>query len=564
MAEASVRRLGTVELGAVEEKPTAEEAIDPAPVVLWAGLDPAAVLVYRVKRNDVLRSAAQSFERVEGTGGPFPIAHRVPFTIGDRDVDLYDTSQVHVADVDGDGVDELVLVRTHGAVEVHSVRKTLFKHDAPSGLRPVGAHRARVGGRDVLFLTFVRPREAGLRAKLAGGPRSAVLRVDATGITRLSIGKDDEVLAVGALNLPRSQGVDELLVLAARGDELFLSRHKPDGSPIDGGRKVYVPLDPGRPVQFAFVAGSRRAVLFRGRQACFVEPEKPANWLHLVDLAPIAQNADLVLVGAADGDHPKLIVRNGARLYAVDQDGSYFRWNGGFVPAAAPAPFLSVPAPDGGHALVGVFGSESGGDEILTVHSRRHQLREPPFEQVHAAAERHLGPGILAALKRRLEPTLEGDDLIRDDAMSKERERKKVRAEPTTVEEWKRLLPDSYAAVVQDRRATFTVYALDELEEVRGPGVRPGRFREPDALRAWLAALDLPAETVFTLFRGGARTATFRAPGFLDRAAPTELAVPLVAFRARGPAVAAVVALEPTGDRPGERAALLLVRSEGR
>lgn len=583
MAKVSVRRLGKVEAGMLEESPVSEDFVDPAPVVLWHEGTPAAVLTYRDQGNAVTRSGTQSFARIEeglseklrGLASPFPVSYRYTLTSDEQKketLDLFDLQEVHNADVNGDGVDELVLFRQLGGVAVHGLDKTLFKHDGwasqVASYGPRGVHRARAGGRDVLYAVLSRKvhdeSQSSRPAEVGAADPSIVLRIDGGGVARLSLGaavRDAQVLAVGAVNLPGSQAIDELLVLSSRGDDVFLSRHRPEGSPLDAPRKVYVPFPVAPPIQFAFVPQSKRAVVFQGTRVCFIEADKPVNWIRSVDLEPVAELARLELLGAVDGSSdPKAILLRGDVVYAVNQEGTLFGWSGGgFVPVKEPEPFLRVVPPSPQHNLVGVFAADGGGEELLVVHTRRRQLRDPSFEETLRAAERFLDPAEFTWEKRALEPALDEDSPLRDSLMDEEMRSKGVQQKPATVEEWKRILPESYARMVEDRKLSFTVHALSAMERVHDPKARPDRFRHPDELKTWLAGIELPAETTFDLYRRGQRVTSSRAPGFLDLAARLRLGRRIVAFRARGASAAVVLALEPAGEQPTERAGFFLV-----
>jgi hypothetical protein len=552
MAELSVKRLGTVETGTVEANPTTEERIDPRPAVLWAGDQPAAVITYRAKLNMVLRYASQSFDRVEGHGGPFPITDHFQFLLDDKGpAGSGYSSDIYTADIDGDGVDELVLLREQGGVEVHSLKKTLFKHSIGKHFRPTTVHRARAGGREVLYVQFELDGDEGAKE------RTAVLRVDAGGITRLPLGdavlREGDVLTIGAVNLPGSQAIDELLVFSKRKDEVFLSRHRPDGRPIDTPRKVYVAFSDLGLIEFSFLPQSRRAVVFHhGSEEChFVQADKPVNWIRPVDLAGRRPKFLQVVDVATD---PKVIFLAEKALYALNQEGTYFTWNGSFVPSEKMEPFLRIRPPGAEFGIPLVFVQDGGGEEILIVHSRKHQLRDPPFEEVLKAAERFLNPEDVARNTLDLEPTLEEPSLRRDGYIEDEQKKRGIERRPQTVEEWKKVLPESYAAAVADKRSSFTSYTIVDLQlALDRDGT--GQARHPDELRAWLAALDVPAKTSFDLYLRSAKLGSFQAPGFLDYDAG-------VAFRARRALATVVASLMPTG-KSGERAPIYLVHWNG-
>lgn len=555
----SVKRVGTVVPGVKKDGPI-PDVIDGTPVVLWAGTEPAGVVLHRSRPSRLRKEAVQELETIPEsvTGalrGGVKLESRTP--LGDGQEDRADGFQVRTlvtADLDGDGVEELLVAHQRGGVEVAPWKGTTLRLPAPGGLlasyRPQGVHVARLAGRAEVYLLLGRrvhdeTAKADVLSRMGAGEPYALVRADRSGLSRvtLELAPVHEVLAVGAINRPGSAGVDELYALYRKdaGDDLWLSRHRPDGGLVAAPRRVYAPATAGT-WEAGFVAQSRSAVLWRtdAPEVLFVEPEAPVNWAHGVSLGPVVgQSADLVLGVADGGTTPKLVFRHGDGVYAVDAEGHYQAVSGGaFAAVKGTAPFHRLEAKD---ADVLVVPSVERGDEYLVVRARKAGLRGLEHDELSAAADRFIEQRKLARRRRRAEPSLNDDDIIRDQAMKEERARRGVTEPIRTVEEWRSRLPDSYAADLKDRRGSLDAFysaeltwPLDRPESLDGAG-----YRDPDGLRAWLAARTGVAEVRFEVVGRGAVMQAFRLEGEMG-GAPTDLARSIVEWR-KGPAGAVVV-----------------------
>jgi len=578
MPDTTVTRIGTVELGTVEQERTEEEEKDEAkrssekiaqvPVVLWSGTEPVAVLVYRTKDERHRLRWTQSFERVLGQGGPFPVTSHITYKLKEMYLgeesrhDGYIAEHVTTADLNGDGVDELVLVRRMGGIEAYGAAKELFKTSSVAhDLEPKDVHHARAGGKDVLYVRFWHERKEGEAGEAQRGKvdRSVVVRVDASGAKALPLGPAvlrAEVLAVGAVNRPGSKEIDELLVLSTEErnhENVYLSRHRPDGQPIGEPRKVYCPISGVDTMKFVFVPQSRRAVVVTNdmQDAYFIEAEKPVNWVRRVYVpGDFKRRAVLDFLRVLDPSDPKVIVERRDEkedaLYAFGQEGIYYGWNAGFVPVEGAKPFLELKAPNPKHELVGVVPAQDGSDDLLVVRTRIGYYVDPPPDEVVRAAEKFVNPRYLEAQRKHLEPRLDDISPMRDDLIEEEIKKRGVSEKPKTIEDWKRKVPDSYAAMVEYRRECFHSAMMGAL--IDAPGEYAPNAPQLAELNAWLAAREVPAEVTFDLYRRGERAVSFRIPAYFDSSGLglPELGCPPITFRARGQNVTVVLPLGGT------------------
>jgi hypothetical protein len=260
-----------------------------------------------------------------------------------------------------------------------------------------------------------------------------------------------------------------------------------------------------------------------------------------------------------------VLLRAGPDLYSVDEQGSYYGWSGAFSAGKPSEPYLRLVAPDPTESLTGVYRTDGDGEDLLAVFSRKHQRARPPFDEVYRAAERFLPGEVFERLKAKLD--MMASDTYRDDLIERERKEKGLEHAPQTETEWKSVLPNSYADVLKWRRTTFVTSAMNNMEMGLNPktrfvtGLDAGDPRL-EQMKAWLAQLDLPAETTLAVFRRGARLATARFEGYVAPSSGSRLQRVRVPFRTRGNETTAVLALG-TGESPKERATLVIVRIGG-
>ena len=97
-----------------------EERIEPIPFVIWARDDPRAVLAFHWQPLRSRGQLLQEFSAVRGGGqGAFPLRFEAKAPrnlVRNEDLNLIHTSRIVMADVDGDGGEELVLPRDQGGL----------------------------------------------------------------------------------------------------------------------------------------------------------------------------------------------------------------------------------------------------------------------------------------------------------------------------------------------------------------------------------------------------------------------------------------------------------------
>jgi hypothetical protein len=590
MSGVSVKRLGKVVPGESTARGKPEQ-VDAAPIVLWANGEPAAVLLHRshLDGKEVVEAIAPIPESVTGAiraGGALELETRSKVPEDDADAPRADAFQGRLAvtaDLDGDGVDELIVPRRQGGVEVAPWKGSVLRLPGPSGkakvatYRPMGSQVARLGDRAVVHLLFRRQvhdksADAAELARVGAGEPYALVRADASGLSRvkLELSPVREVLAVGAINRPGSRGVDELFALYRKDDseDVWVSRHQLNGGAIGAPRRVYVPIQALWTWQVTFVPRSSVAVATSGESSSiyFLEPEAPANWAHAVDVKGIVGKGVKGFLGVADaGTKPKAVFWQKDAVYAVDRDGTFCTVEGGsFVASKDKAPFQKVPQGPQGQGEVVVVPSVDRGDEFLVVRAHGGGLRWVEHAELMERADRHLDPKEVARERRRAEPALDDRDSYRDRRMEEERSRRGVRDPVRTLEEWRRLLPDSYAEVAKDRQTSLDVsLSVDLFEPLHDTSrLSDGSYRDPEGLRAWLATLSSGPEATFEHVRRASVVQTFRIEAHYGRAS-SDAARSLVDWRAGPSGTVIVTTAVVAGEKPDGQPGVYVVRRGG-
>ena len=582
MSDFVFQRLGKVVPGKQEAGPKGEDTIDGSPIVLWHGSTPAAVLYSRLRSHAIGLSGEQRIERLDEEPGrkrgPFPLVFGSPWSLAGKILDgsdSFDIANIVTADVNGDGVDELILPRANGALGVYSVDREIFHHSSlhtPWGMNfeVKKTYTAKLKGHDVVFFLLWLTSKKGHDVDddaLAKLDQYAILRVDQRGISRIPLPKTDEgiaeVQAIGALNRPGSTDVDEILVLfdaPGRGQRTYLSRQRPDGSLIAPPKEVYVPIRSSY-LWFLFLAGTTQAVLADGYngQLYFMRPDKPANWLSQIDLKllgasagririlePMEPGADAKVMVALENRRADTKFDNEA-LYAINAEGKCFRPESAkntWGPMDKCEPFLRLAPPSADHRFVGVV-TQPGTDIVLAAFSREAKMKELSEEEVMEAADRFLQPALVAERRKYHEVSMR-DYKFSSTQVESERKLKGIAAEISTVEEWKKILPDSYQHALKSNMDDLRIDLNSMLEYGITFAFNPQKYRNIDEYKTWLNGTKLGPETVFEVVRHGELAANSKVAGYLPDTIDGFSVMWPLAFRAVTGGTCVVLPLDPT------------------
>jgi hypothetical protein len=127
--------------------------------------------------------------------------------------------------------------------------------------------------------------------------------------------------------------------------------------------------------------------------------------------------------------------------------------------------------------------------------------------------------------------------------MKDERKRRKVEPEQVrTVEDWKRLLPESFEYVASCRAKDHDVEVAARLGQLNDKPAVARNVPDPAGLRAFVDGLEVPARMTFMLVEGAA-VSSVSIPGSPMRLLETQVAGP-VEYRIHDGKLTAVVALQ--------------------
>jgi hypothetical protein len=535
------QRLGSVAPGRQPKGRIASDraVVDPRPLVLWRGDKPAATLYFREQRGPL--GFEQTIAKIVGEGfgggvmggllGDYPIRFRETWpgeADAPRTLNCFLPPLLTIADVNGDGVDELVLPRGKGGIEVYSAEKHLHSFSGEGHLprgyfySPADSYTIRLPGRDVVFvISKLRKAEDGDNEAdpVPDVARYALHRVDRHGIARVALRgatpPPEAIVALGALNRPGSSEIDELLVIGPSG-RLF--RYRPDGTALADPRQVPVTKSDG--IMFLPAPESPYAILRDNGRLHFITPDKPINWVQTIDLEQLGNPDDAVdvvqvvdfksgpkVVASVEKRAPRTPDERAVRLFAVNAEGKCFAPGGerqAWRPLPQCQPYHKVTLPSPVHKLVGIVPSSDGSDDLLIVHSRKAQNRTLTHEEILAAAEKFLMPADLQFFRQQLVVHLSDMEFTSD-----EKGRSKSATEQIkTIDDWKRLLPDSYEEV----RRWNESHGFDWLQShlvmplTFGVPLSSHSYRNLDEYRAWLAEQTVGPQTRFALLRGDVET----------------------------------------------------------
>ena len=572
MKDATFRRLGKVVPGNNSHHELHHDSVSTAPIVLWRGSSPAAILYCRDQFLGAFGfgGGSQRIVKLEGEPGegwlgrrrgPFPLVYSmllVRMSASMDDSESFDTSNTVTADVNGDGVDELILPRQNGAIAVYSIKKLLFKQAAPPA--PKGMLYqvektliANLKGRDVVFLLLsLKERKGGPKAdeaEVAKADPYVLWRIDRDGISRVALPvaggpKPGTISAIGALNRPGSSTIDETLVMFDDGeshDKAYLLRLGADGSAIEPPKEVPFPLSLCD-AKFIFLPETPRAILVEGSgedaHLYFIQPEKATRWIADVKLKPLVESPDtLEILQAADpGPDPKVMVEvqpaghssadnspDEVRwLYAVNREGKCFRPAPGkdaWAPLPKPDPFLRLASHSDEYGFLSIQ-SQPGSDILLAMFSREAGVKELTEPEVLAAADQFLQPAYVAEQRKdKLEFTPENFELHFGFSDSEDEQKERgVTEKITNFEDWRRLLPNSYQKALERMRSDLKVDFEVELASPlkNGHPILPDKYQNIEEYKVWLDGLKFDPDTIVDVIRHGRLEATYHMPGYFD------------------------------------------------
>lgn len=603
MDKTAIHRLGDAGAGEIQSDRHGKEINDPTPIVLWTGDQAAAVLYYN-HQTDLKGDKVKYTQRIvklavpgdKAGGGLKKVFDAYPITFSaslsdkedERAMEDIKAESIRVADLNGDGTDELVVPRNFGTIDVYSTHKHLYGFK-PASVQPKrydylieDIHRYTLKQGDGLLYVINRdPVEdiAHFDAKALeehrAGANFILVRLDKGGASSVMLqtpqGRIEEITAVGARNLPGSDQLDELVVCSKVEDseDIYISRHRPDGAIIGEPRKAYAPLADG--TGFRFIPHCSQMLMFSPAevQLYFISPDKKANWLRHLDLRKLAgAERDVQLLGTWRPEGRLIaLVRHQEKVYALDEESHFYvRQQGVLTPRKEAAPLFTITAESPRHKLVDVIAPDNPEGELLAVQSLEPRAGGVDDAQLEEAARSFLAPEDFRACEDKQH--LEFNQDVIENAGIYCDEHGKTCPPMASLDDVKKQLPEFYAALKEDARQDFLIclrvqllsplnnadYALDEIDD-------DDRFINKSKFRAWLEKAFSSGELVLKRYGlSGKAGQAIRFNGFSSLSQPSELELDTIQARCGETHATAVAALRKSGFKAPEELGYFLIK----
>jgi hypothetical protein len=476
-------------------------------VVSWKDAEPVMALSINCRDQqdpnrihwwlDPVFRGPQFSRRLFGDVFPYTIDARSPR--GNDDYHNVDrVERTLAADLDGDGTDEIVLLRLFGGITVLNRRQVVFQ-TASRAFSEVGSYklvqsqRARLAGGDALFLLFRRELSFKYRDTAENNPKlvsaglakqSLLIRVDRKGVSLVEL-EDTGAQPFGfaALTAP-DQTLDAIAMFGHReGSSLIANLH--DGS----GKRIAGPWELPAPAAYP---GFGRVVVANGRPLVGAEAHFSESIFWLLDLNRANPHGKCFstllgtnLANLVTTPRPMMVLLLAAGSKVVDFDGNLWRRGKGAWAQIKDADFdVQFEPPGLGYYKARAFPSFDGSDQYLVVQSRPHQDREMEHGDLVAAAEKFLPPEEVSDLQAVSSEPRQDDGRFHHEG--------------------------PLSALDRELKDRLT-WPLRHPDALGSP-----RYRNVDAYRKWLADADLRARTVLTLFRAGRPVSRVEVDGYND------------------------------------------------
>ncbi len=587
-----------------------EDRIEQVPIVLWGKTRPEALLSMRYTfglqgkvtethtfDKHPLDGHAKTFkEKIKAATDDYPISYKIKMKdLMDKEeyrgLDAIEPRYVLTADVNGDGVEELVIPKRHGSIDVYDTKNRLFYSPPWEGVGPakaftllsVQSHLAVFEDRDVVFYAYNRRLSDELtpaqRKALPQDRVSAIFQIDRKGIRQIVPygpgvnGMLRDIRAIGALNYPGSKDIDEIVILhemeVNQQEDLYLTRLKPDGQVIDKPRKFCQSYTESGNTKFHFVPQSRQAIMEGAEGFYFITPEKPVNWARQVNMPD-------QYAGIMRGDKGLIVlVRDQLNIFAFDEEGRFYVRDGyGKLQRsqAKKPPAYTITVESNLHRVREfVLNKQAvGKPEYLIVQDREPQMKDAGLtweKEYWPAAQKFMKEGWISDLRDRSQWYLMPEDA--EEEYIKKYGKKKALPELKDVKEH---FPEYYQKFMKEAESKFRGSVISALTQPLG-GTRsiPNYFnnktnfnlhKDFEGFRKWCEPLFIPAELALTLVVDFKSQEKVRIPDHhqdYGKLGNRKLNMPITGFRRKDN----LLNIVSIGQQTGDRAFWLYIHHEG-
>lgn len=587
-----------------------EERTEPVPVVLWGQTSPSAVLsfYYKTQQKDAVETIRFSkhsldgkekrfSERLAAVTDNYPITYKVKIgAFMDKEKlrakSLVKMESILTADINGDGVEEMIVPKTHGDIDVYDTKTRLFSSrpwDAflePKAydLHQVSTHMASLENRDVVFYAFNRSVAGGIsglpekeRQKARQTDIAAIFQIDHKGIRQIvPYGPDinwilANVWGIGAINYPGSKDIDEIVILhelaSDTSGEVYVTRLKPDGQVIDKPRKFYPSYSEDGNTSFIFVPQSKQIIMEGAEGYYFITPEKPVNWARRVN-----QPDDYA--GILRGDKGLVVlVRDNMDLFAFDEEGRFYTRDIYGKPqiSAAKKPFYTFRPESDRHKLEGIYISKHTVDkpQYLLAQYREMQTGDIlPWEKKLEIAKKYMKDDVREERLRELKQKAYDYHHVYQGIAEREYKTKYGKfIKLPTLGDVKEHFPEHYAVLQAEFEQQYRELIWSRLLTNADP-VNEKYYRDYDGYRRYFESRKVPddREMFYTFISDFKETKKIKLPDYQwrkDNFDPTNLRLPKTTFRFSGNTLTIVTWTLLKAGEATKIPVWLLIRQEG-
>ncbi len=537
-----------------------EDRIEQVPIVLWGKTRPEALLSMRYTfglqgkvtethtfDKHPLDGKAKTFkEKIKAATDDYPIVYKVKMNNfmdkeETRALNAIEPMSVLTADINGDGVEELIIPKTFGDIDVYDKNKRLFSSPPWESVGPpkafellaISTHVAVFEDRDVVFMAYNRRLSDELppakRRVLEQDKISAIFQIDRKGIRQIvPYGPGinwtlRDVRAIGAINYPGSKDIDEIVILHEMGqadnEDTYLTRLKPDGQVIDKPRKFYSSYSEYGNTTFIFVPQSRQTIMDGAEGFYFITPEKPTNWARQV-------NMPFPFMGVMRADKGLIvIVRKDMDILAVDEESRFITRHagGGLQRSADMKPIYTIKLESGLHRLSDVIaGKHVDRLEFLIV-----QDREPQMKDAGLTWEKDYWPAAQRFMKEEWIQELRDESqwyLMPENAEEEYLKKYGKKRSLPELKDVKEHFPEYYEKFMKKAENKFRGSVISALTQPLGGSKSVDSYfnkkvnyelhKDFYSFQRWCADLYIPDELVFTLMADFKPQAIIRTSGF--------------------------------------------------
>lgn len=467
----------------------------PIPIVFWNRFNKAEGALYFRVVNDATGEYRQKIDylyspnhgmagRLRSLFDVYPITYKAHGIVEKNDVRALNyIGDIYTKDVNGDGIDELILTRRLGGVEVYDREKLIFSYKPD--VRPQlfeykmkKAFHAAVDHHDEMLFVAYRTAYDPVDFFSESDKRYynstsnyRVIRVSPEGIkeitpTFLDNKSPKTIEAVACISKSESKDMDELILITTfEGmDGYYLSRHSTTGKALDTPRKIYAEdFDPNY-YMFHFVPQSNQVIAHSHdeEKLYFITPEKQVNWFKSVKLDKLQVDrltglkSSTVIIGQSRiNGVPAVMIDNNNTLYVVDANGKFHTSIHTESKSDKPVAFATIKPLSEQHEIMDIRTLDQTLDHLLVIQSRKPGRRAVSLEEMEKAGERFLPDSEWKYCKDELKL---GFDENTPKYIRWFCEKKKIQIpEIHSLEDIKNKLPEYYEEMLKDAKISYQI-----------------------------------------------------------------------------------------------------------